>query len=65
MTHEITRFKVTHEDGKGYSVYYKKNGRCYAYNNSWDERRGILIMSPTHRITNKCFETSLPMGKEF
>lgn len=61
----MTRYKITHSDGKGYSVYYKKNGRCYAYNNNWDAKRGLLVLSPTRRITNKAFETTMHIGKEF
>lgn len=65
MTKEVTRYKVMHEDGKSYSVYYKKNGRCFVRYNIWDEKRGFFVQSPNYRITNKSFEASLPVGEEF
>ena len=51
-----TRFRVMHEDGRGYTVYYSKNGRWFCYNNNYDERRGLMILNPTRRITKTSAE---------
>lgn len=59
------RFKVMHKDGKGYTVYENKSGRWYAYNNNYDERRGIMILSPAHRVTNKAAEVEKARGINF
>ena len=64
MKNEVMRFKVTHQDGKGYTVYYKKSGRCFAYNNIWSEKRGILILSPSSRVTKRAYEVALENGGE-
>lgn len=65
MKNEIIRFKVMHEDGIGYTVYENKSGRWYAYNNNYDKKRGLMILSPSYRVTNKAAEVSKARGIYF
>ena len=52
-------FRLPHEDGHGGTIYYKtESGRCFAYSQNWDKRRGILVMSPTMRVSNRSYESA-------
>ena len=64
-TNKITRFRVMHEDGRGYTVYTQKSGRWFAYGANWDERRGFLVISPSQRVSNRSAEVARESGQEF
>ena len=63
MTQASERFRVMHEDGKSYTVYYCKSGKWYFYTNSWNEKRGIMILSPSRRTSNVSAETAKAYGE--
>ncbi|MBQ6679513.1 MAG: hypothetical protein IJM76_05765 [Lachnospiraceae bacterium] len=44
-------FKVTFENGKGYTIYSEENGRYYAQNSLWWEKGGYCIPQSRRRIS--------------
>lgn len=65
MANEVTRFKVMHQDGIGYTVYEKKGGRWFCYNNNYDEKRGLMILNPHRRVSNISAEVAMKNGVAF
>lgn len=65
MANEVTRFKVMFQDGKSYAVYYKKSDRWFCYYNIYDEKRGLMILNPSMRVSNISAETAMKNGIEF
>lgn len=48
--------KVMHDDGKGYSLYFEKNGRYYVTHWNYWEKGGYPIAGRTNRISKAEYE---------
>lgn len=57
-------FYLNHADGKGYTMYYRKNGRCFAVSRNYDKEKGLLMWSPSQRISDRAFSISMEQAEK-
>lgn len=58
------KFFIKHPDGKGVSMYYRKNGNCFVANNNYNKKLDVLVWSPARRISNEVFETDMKRAEK-